>query len=124
MSLSLNTDENCNIPCNRCKKFVAKSKSSLAAHQKGRECLKIYNLNNNNPEKIEDVILNDLGDDDTAYDKHIAKPINHCIENNIIITSITTPIISPIITTPIIKNSDILSTSKKSNDKMTKTKKT
>jgi len=29
--------------------FVAKNKSSLAAHQKGKECLKIYNsLNNNN----------------------------------------------------------------------------
>ena len=128
VSLSLNTDENCNIPCNRCKKFVAKSKSSLAAHQKGRECLKIYNLNNNNPEKIEDVILNDLGDDEVIDDKHIAKTINNCIENNIsispIITPIISPIISPIITTPIIKNSDILSTSKKSNDKMTKTKKT
>jgi len=52
MSLALPSDENCVFPCNRCNKFVAKSKSSLAAHQKGRECLKIYNLfANNNPEK-------------------------------------------------------------------------
>ena len=42
------------FPCNRCNKFVAKSKSSLAAHQKGRECLKIYNANN----VTEEVILN------------------------------------------------------------------
>lgn len=46
LSLNLSTDENCNIPCNKCKKFVAKSKSSLSAHQKGRECINIFNLNN------------------------------------------------------------------------------
>lgn len=43
LSLSLPTNENCLFPCNKCNNFVAKSKSSLAAHQKGRECLKIYN---------------------------------------------------------------------------------
>jgi hypothetical protein len=49
LSLSLPTDENCVFPCNKCNNFVAKNKSSLAAHQKGKECLKIYNsLNNNN----------------------------------------------------------------------------
>jgi hypothetical protein len=58
LSLSLPTDENFNIPCNRCNNFVAKSKSSLAAHQKGKECLKIYNLNNNIQEKTEDLNLN------------------------------------------------------------------
>ena len=58
LSLSLPTDENCKIHCNRCNNFVAKNKSSLAAHQKGRECLKIYNLNNNIQEKIEDLNLN------------------------------------------------------------------
>ena len=51
LSFSLPTDENCNIPCNRCNNFVAKNKSSLAAHQKGRECLKIYNANNSIQEK-------------------------------------------------------------------------
>jgi hypothetical protein len=58
LTLSLPTDENFNIPCNKCFNFVAKSKSSLAAHQKGRECLKIYNSNNNIQEKIEDLNLN------------------------------------------------------------------
>jgi len=51
-SLSLQTDENCNISCNRCKRFIAKSKSSLAAHQKGRDCLKIFNSLNNIQEPI------------------------------------------------------------------------
>jgi len=51
-SLSLPTDETCNIFCNRCKNFYAKSKSSLAAHQKGKECLKIYNLNDIPPSTI------------------------------------------------------------------------
>jgi hypothetical protein len=51
LSLCLPTDENYNFHCNRCNNFVAKSKSSLAAHQKGKECLKIYNLNNNIQEK-------------------------------------------------------------------------
>jgi hypothetical protein len=54
LSLALPSDENCVFPCNRCNKFVAKSKSSLAAHQKGRECLKIYNASN----VTEEVILN------------------------------------------------------------------
>jgi hypothetical protein len=58
LSLSLPTDENFNISCNRCNNFVAKNKSSLAAHQKGKECLKIYNSNNNIQEKIEDLNLN------------------------------------------------------------------
>jgi len=31
------------IICNRCKKFTAKSKVSLAAHQKNKKCLQIYN---------------------------------------------------------------------------------
>ena len=48
LSLSLPTDENCVFPCNKCNNFVAKNKSSLAAHQKGKECLKIYNSLNNN----------------------------------------------------------------------------
>jgi hypothetical protein len=46
ISLSLPTNETCIFPCNKCNNFVAKSKSSLAAHQKGKECLKIYNANN------------------------------------------------------------------------------
>lgn len=55
LSLSLPTDENCNIQCNKCNNFVAKNKSSLAAHQKGRECLKIYNLNkNDNVQEIQE----------------------------------------------------------------------
>ena len=58
LSLCLPTDENYNFHCNRCNNFVAKSKSSLAAHQKGKECLKIYNLNNNIQEKtLENVEL-------------------------------------------------------------------
>jgi hypothetical protein len=64
-SLSLQVDETCSIPCIRCKKFVAKSKSSLAAHQKGKECLKIFNSINNVPETIdsnEPVIENELVD--------------------------------------------------------------
>ena len=35
------------IECSRCKKFQAKSKSSLASHQKSKECLKIFNENKN-----------------------------------------------------------------------------
>jgi hypothetical protein len=100
LSLSLPTDENCNIACNRCKNFVAKSKSSLAAHQKGKECLKIYNLNNNNQEKPEDPNSNDSSDKEESIN----------IENTIIVS-------------PIIENLDILSSSDKPNDKIKKPKK-
>jgi hypothetical protein len=60
LTLSLPTNENCIFPCNKCNNFVAKSKSSLAAHQKGRECLKIYNSNNNIQEKqnLENELVN------------------------------------------------------------------
>lgn len=98
LSLSLPIDENCNISCNKCKKFVAKSKSSLAAHQKGRECLKIYNLNNNICDKPE---YNNLIDSD--------KPESLKIDNN---------------NSPIIENLDILCVvSDKPTDKPKKTKK-
>jgi len=55
LSLALPSDENCVFPCNRCNKFVAKSKCSLAAHQKGRECQKIYSSTNNIQEKTQNV---------------------------------------------------------------------
>ena len=98
LSLSLPIDENCNISCNKCKQFVAKSKSSLAAHQKGRECLKIYNLNNNICDKPE---YNNLIDSD--------KPESLKIDNN---------------NSPIIENLDILCVvSDKPTDKHKKTKK-
>ena len=47
LSLSLPMCDSVTFPCNKCNIFVAKSKQSLAAHQKGRECLKIFTLNNN-----------------------------------------------------------------------------
>ena len=96
LSLSLPIDENCNISCNKCKNFVAKSKSSLAAHQKGKECLKIYNLNNNIQEKSEDINSTDSDKEESII-----------IENTIIVS-------------PIIENLDILSIVDKSNDKSVK----
>jgi hypothetical protein len=62
-SLSLPTDENCNITCNKCKKFVAKSKSSLASHQKGKECIRIYNEINNIQENLDDKISTDSAEE-------------------------------------------------------------
>jgi hypothetical protein len=81
LTLSLPTDENFNIPCNKCFNFVAKSKSSLAAHQKGRECLKIYNSNNNIQEKIEDLSLN-LSDKIDLLNPEIITDISLVNDNN------------------------------------------
>ena len=81
-SLSLPTDENCNITCNKCKKFVAKSKSSLASHQKGKECIRIYNEINNIQENLDDKISTDSAEE------------NEIIENNsLIIGNIDIPVI-------------------------------
>ena len=68
ISLSLHADDNCNIACNKCKRFVAKSKSSLAAHQKGKECLKMFNS------------LNNL--QDGLVENEITIPLIPVIENN------------------------------------------
>jgi hypothetical protein len=81
LTLSLPTDENFNIPCNKCFNFVAKSKSSLAAHQKGRECIKIYNSNNNIQEKIEDLNLN-LSDKIDLINPEIITDISLVNDNN------------------------------------------
>jgi hypothetical protein len=65
LSLALPSDENCVFPCNRCNKFVAKSKSSLAAHQKGRECQKIYNSTNNIQEILNDKSISNIDKEST-----------------------------------------------------------
>jgi len=53
LSLSLPIDDNCNVQCIKCKIFVAKSRSSLAAHQKGKECMRIFNLLKDSQENTE-----------------------------------------------------------------------
>ena len=53
LSLSLPIDDNCNVQCIKCKTFVAKSRSSLAAHQKGKECMRIFNLLKDSQENTE-----------------------------------------------------------------------
>lgn len=74
-SLSIPVDENCNIACIRCKNFVAKSKSSLAAHQKGRECIRIFNLNKNNQEKSDDYEDDSINDNEILENTIISQPV-------------------------------------------------
>jgi hypothetical protein len=82
LTLSLPTDENFNIPCNKCCNFVAKNKSSLAAHQKGKECIKIYN---SIQEKIEDLNLN-ISDNKDLLNVEIINDVSLTNDNNNILS--------------------------------------